>query len=219
MENTFRYEGQKLYADISTERLPEAVSIIKSYLASRLYSEDERQENPIEFIDKTLKSMPDVMAGQANVNTLLMKRQMTIQAQERAVAEVRAIPEQKPYHGVINITRGYRPGNVAELRVENNNEGRATIELYFGSQIGDETRPLRWMQYDALLTKAEKAGFKVDRGSMDQEVSEFASDEYSYFRVAIGESMSAFDWSELESAVNFLWPTQLPEEVRLQLGK
>lgn len=219
MENTFRYEGQRLHADVSADMLPKAVSMVKDYLASRLYSDEERQENPINFMDRTLKSMPDTLARQANLNMLLMKRQMTVQAHERATAEIEAIPENGQYQGAINITRGYRPGNVAELKVEKSNEGRATIELYFGSQVGDETRPLRWMQYDALLSKAEEFGFSTDRGSMDTEVSEFANDQDSYFRMAIEESMSAFDWSELESAVNFLWPKELPEDIRAKLGK
>lgn len=214
----FRYSGHRLYAEVSPDILPKAVSIIKDYLASRIYSEEDRLENPLDFVDRTLKSMPDAIAGQANLNRLLMKRQMTVQAHERAAAEIEAIPENGSYQGTINITRGYRPGNVAELRFETNDEG-AIIELYFGSQVGDETRPLRWMQYDALLAKAEEAGFNANRGSMDAEVSEFASDEDSYFRMAIEESMSAFDWSELESAVNFLWPEQLPEDVRAKLGK
>ncbi len=218
-ENMFRYSGHRLYAEVSLNLLPKAVSMVKDYLASRLYSDEEKQEDPMDFMDKTLKSMPDAMARQANLNMLLMKRQMALQAHERAAAEIEAIPEGEAYQGAINITRGYRPGNVAELRVEKNGEGRATIELYFGSQVGDETRPLRWMQYDALLAKAEKAGFTVDRGSMDTEVLEFAADQDSYFRIAIEESMSAFDWSELESAVNFLWPEQLPEDVRAKLGK
>ncbi len=219
MTNTFRYEGHRLYADVSADMLPKAISMIKGYLTSRLYSEEERQEDPLDFMDKTLKSMPDAMARRVNLDMLLMKRQMALQAHERAAAEIEAIPGDSPYQGAINITRGYRPGNVAELRIKKNGEEGALIELYFGSHVGDETRPLRWMQYDALLTKAEEAGFIADRGIMNTEVSEFAEDQDSYFRMAIEESMSAFDWSELESAVNFLWSEQLPEDIKAKLGK
>lgn len=218
MENTFRYERQRLIAEVSPDMLPKAVFIIKDYLASRLYSKEEKLEDPMDFLDKTLKSMPDAIARQANINMLLMKRKMALRAHERAAAEIEAIPEKSVYQGAINITRGYRQANIAELRFETNDEG-ATIGLYFGSEVGDETRPLRWMQYDALLTKAEEAGFNADRGLMDKEVSDFTNDSDSYFRMAIEESMSAFDWSELESVVNFLWPKQLPEDVRAKLGK
>lgn len=219
MEDAFRYERQRLVADVSVDTLPKAVSLIKDYLASRLYSEEEKQEDPMDFIDRALKSMPNAIAGQANLNGLLMKRKITLREHERAAAEIEAIPENGLYKRAINITRGYRPANIAEIKIEPNGEERARIELYFNNQTGDETRPLAWMQYDALLTKAKEAGFNADIGLMDKEVSEFASDEDSYFRMAIEESMSAFDWSELESTVNFLWPEQLPEDVRAKLGK
>ncbi|MEK6937874.1 MAG: hypothetical protein AABX04_02425 [Nanoarchaeota archaeon] len=220
MENTFRYEGQRLYADVSADMLPKAVSLIKEYLASRLYSDKEKQEDPMDFMDRTLKSMPDSLARRVDLDQLLMKRQMTMQAHERAAKEIAAIPKDSLYQGEINVTRGYRPGNVAKIKVETNGEGKARIELYFNSYCGDETRPIKWMQYDALLKKAADGGFNVDRGTMAQEVGDFKKSDSTYFRIGpIDEVMSAFDWSELESAVNFLWSEGLPEDMRAKLGK
>lgn len=220
MENTFRYNSGKLYADVSAEMLPKAVSLIKEYLTSRLYSDAERQENPQDFIDRTLKSMPDRMADKVNLDKLLTIRQIGLQVHQKVAAEVKAIPETGSYQRQINITRGSRPANVAELKVETNGKGKAQIELSFSSSCGDETRPLRWMQYDALLTKAKDAGFDLDRGSLDQEVEEFKASDSTYFRTGpINEVMSAFDWSELEAAVNFLWQGNLPEDMRRKLGK
>jgi len=220
MTNTFRYEGRRLQADVSLDMLPKTVSMIKDYLTSRLYSEEEKQEDPINFLDRTLKSMPNAVAFQLNPIMLLMKRERALQEHERAAAEIKAIPENGSYQRDINITRGYRPANIAKLKIETNSERNATIELYFSSSCGDETRPLVWMQYDALLRKAADEGFTVDRDSMDQEVEAFKVDDSTYFRTGpINEVMSAFDWSELESAVNFLWPEQLPEDIRAKLGK
>ena len=220
MEDMFRYEGQRLYADISAANLPKAVSIIKEYLTSRLYSEEERREDPINFIDRALSDMPDFLAQSVNLNMLLMKRETALQAHEEAAKEITAIPLETSYRGKINITRGYRPGNVAELLVESNGEGRATIEIYFNSQCGDETKPILWMQYNALLEKAVDEGFSVDRGTIDQEVEAFKEEDSTYFRTGpINEVMSAFDWSELELAVNFLWPEELPQDMKRKLGR
>lgn len=216
----FRYEGQRLHADVSADMLPKAVSLIKEYLASRLYSEKERQEDPINFMDQALKSMPDSLARQVNLGALLMKRQMVMQVHEKAGGEIAALPDDSSFQREINITRGYRPGNVAKIKVETNGEGRSHIELYFDSQCGDETRPLRWMQYDTLLAKAKEAGFGSDRGSMDQEIEVFKSNDSTYFRTGpINEVMSAFDWSELELAISFLWRGELPDDIRQKLGR
>ncbi|HLD78949.1 MAG TPA: hypothetical protein VJA18_00140 [Candidatus Nanoarchaeia archaeon] len=225
MVDTFRYEGQRLVADVSRDLLPKAVSLIKDYLTSRLYSKKEKQENPMDFMDRTLKSMPNAVAFKVieNPTMLLMKRERALQVHEQAAGEIAAIPDDSvypPYQGEINITRGYRPANVAQLKIEANGAWRALVELHFTSSCGDETRPLWLMQYSALLTKAQEAGFGSDKGSMDAEVSEFANKPDSYFRTGpINEVMSAFDWSELEAAVNFLWPNQLPEDIRAKLGK
>ncbi len=223
MENTFRYEGQRLYADVSVDMLPKAVSLIKGYLASRLYSEEERREDSMDFLDRTLKSMPDQVArnlSDTQINKIFAIREIGLQVHQRVYGEIAAIPEDSSYQGEINITRGYRPGNVAKIKVEKNREGKAHIELYFDSQCGDETRPLRWMQYDALLSKAKEAGFSSDRGSIDQEVEAFRVDDSTYFRTGpIDEIMSAFDWSELEAAVHFLWSEELPEDIRRKLGR
>lgn len=220
MKNTFRYEKQHLYADISADMLPKAVSLIKDYLASRLYSDKEKQEDPIDFMDRTLKSMPDSLAQQINLNLLLLRRSMTLQTQERAADEIAAIPETSPYQGAVNITRGYRPANIAEITVEKDTKGKGHIKLYFDSQVGDETRPLMWMQYDALLAKAKEAGFNSDKGSLDQEVEAFKADDSTYFRIGpIDEIMSAFDWSELENVINFLWHKDLPEDMKQKLER
>ena len=220
MENIFRYEGHKLYAEVSEDMLPKAVSLIKSYLASRLYSEEEKLEDKSSFFKKTVDRMPTVVALQVNPVMFLMKRDRALQAHKRAAVEIEEIPKNGSYKGDIDITRGYRPANIAELRFEINDKRRATIELYFGSEVGDETRPLIWMQYDALLKKVAGEGFAVDRGSMDQEVEAFKVDDSTYFRTGpINEVMSAFDWSELESVVNFLWSDQLPEDMKAKLRR
>lgn len=220
MENTFRYEKQRLYAEVSAEMLPKAVSLIKSYLTSRLYSDKERQENITDFVDRTLKSMPRGVASGVNLNKLATIRAIGIQNYERIARGIESVPETGPYEGQINITKGYRPANVAELKIETNGEGKYSIKLYFHNNCGDETRPLRWMQYAALLEKAKEAGFGSERGLLDSEVEAFKADDSSYFRTGpIDEVMSAFEWSELEAVVNFLWPKDLPDDMKRKLER
>ncbi len=219
----FRYESGRLYADVSTSALPRAISLIKEYLLSRLYSDEERREEPLDFLDRTLDSMSRSMSMSANLDKILMVRRAGLKMHEEAAEQLKAIPETvpatRPYQASINITRGYRPANIAEIKVDKKGKGRACIDLFFGSSVGDDTKPLRWMQYDALMSRAQKAGFKVDRGTMDADIKKFAESEASYFRKCIQEAMSAFEYSELEAAINFLWPSGWPDDVKKKLGK
>ncbi|MEK6845211.1 MAG: hypothetical protein AABY26_00510, partial [Nanoarchaeota archaeon] len=159
--------------------------------------------------------------SEAQINKMLTIRAIGLQEHQRVAAQVQAIPETTDsYQGQINITRGYRPANIADMRIEVDGKGRAQIELNFDSYCGDETRPIKWMQYDALLAKAKEAGFDSNRGSLDQEVEAFKADDSTYFKTGpIDEVMSAFEWSELEAAVDFLWKGDLPEDMKRKLGK
>lgn len=223
MENMFRYDNGMLHVNVSTEMLPKAVSVIKEYLSSRLYSDQEREENPMDFLDRTLKSMPNQMAmglSEAQINKILTIRKIGLQVQQKVYGEIAAIPDNSSGRTEINITRGYRPGNVAHITVMKYEGGTASIQLHFSNTTGDESRPLRWMQYDALLAKAKEAGFNSDKGTLDQEVETFRTDDSTYFRTGpIDEVMSAFEWSELEAAVNFLWKGDLPDDMKKKLGK
>ncbi len=218
--SVFEYNKNRLIATVTLDSCPQAIAVVKDYLTSRLIPDEERTENPIQYIDRLLRSLPDKEAAKIDIDreaTIL--RGFGIRATTKAIPLIAAIPNQPEYSGTIDITKGYRSSNVAivDLTKSRKFKDRATLEVSFDNSTGDDTKPIFWMQYDGLLTNAAQAGFTVQRGTLDEQIAAFKEDKESYFRGNVRQAMSSFEYPELKLVLQFLWGNNLPEDIQRQL--
>jgi len=225
-ENQFQYVNRSLAATVATERFPDAINVVKDYLLSRIpRSEDDiSKPNILANPGVSVINLSSGLSTFVRTDPALLRRgvERARESQYGLAEKIQELPSNiaqmnKTYSEQFNITRGYRQANVAQVDLAS--EGaKVSVGVRFDGSTGDDTRPLFWMQYDALLKAAEFAGFVIGRGTLDQEIEKFVSDENGYFRGNIREAMSAFHQSELDLVLSFLWPKGMPEDVKRQLA-
>ena len=224
-KNQFQYVNQSLASTVATERFPDAINVVKNYLLSRTPRSEEDIPKPNIPANPGF-SLIDLSSGFntfVRTDPALLHREVegARESQHGLAEKIQELPSNvaqlnKTYSEQFNITRGYRSANVAQVDLASE-EAIVSVRVRFNGSTGDDTRPLFWMQYDALLKAGESTGFAISRGTLDREIEEFISDENSYFRGNVREAMSAFHQSELDLVLSFLWPKGIPKDVKRQL--
>ncbi len=217
--SVFEYKNNNLIARVTLADFPQAVTVVKDYLTSRLIPEAERAENPIEYIDRLLKSLPPREAAKINIEREILLRGSSIKNTTKASPLIADIPVEPKYCGkIIDITKGNRSSNIVVM--ENLKygtiKGKGTIQVFFENSTGDDTRPLYLMQYDGLFKNAAEAGFSTQRDTLDEQIATFKHDD-TYFQSNVKEAMSSFEYPELKLVLQFLWGNNLPEDIQRQL--
>lgn len=191
------------------DQAAKAIRLIKEYLISRAPQDGEPRTmpqipaNPTFYaIDLGGFDMREIRTNPAHLKQGLERHYKT---QEGVAERIAQIPTQPPYQGMFNITRGHRPANIADIALSAASKKEIEINITFINNTGDDTRPLFFMQYDALLKKAQAAGIPINRNALDCRIEAFRSED-TYFRRNPSEAMSSFAPSELKLALDFLWP-------------